>query len=754
MLKSISSRIVVVFLFLVLVPLLLVGTYFASIRYSSLQDELVAFHRNEAENLAQDVALYLRNLEEELELIANILSLQGGNDAQKFILLRSLQNFQPFFEDVACIDSEGSGIAIKNQSEMVLIGGEQQNNLLLEKAKRINHSFSTIIRQPKDSPSIFEIVSPIFFLDKHSVNGVLTANSSLGGIRDLLLHYSKLSGSQAAVFFVDGNRLNSDHSFAIPAMEMSGILTGLKEARGLVVDNSVIGICPVPFAGVDIYVGIRSDLQQRMAHCRKSFQFFLLLLLFVFAASLLTGLFFVKRLLLSPLSELSAVAREIGEGDFSSKVELHEGSEFYELADTFNSMKEELAQNVLALKEESVQRREAEDQSRELMILAQDANKAKSLFLANMSHEIRTSINGIMGMASLMLESDLNTEQQQRMELVNRSTRRLLDIITGVLDYSKIEAGGVELEPVRFSMEQLVSDAIELVVHGADNNLIRVSYTIDKSFPSRLLADAGKIYQILLNLLINSLKNTSAGTISVDVQLLTTDKDSKGETLQICVADTGAGVDESVRESIFVPFSKGESEQFAGCEESDLGLSICARLVALLQGEIWLEENSSQGSKLCFTLKCERLPVAKRQARNNRLREEAGERLSLAGVTVYLAEDEFINQHMLMSYLQAHGARTVSYDNGQLLLDAMATEQPDIILMDVGMPVMGGIEATERIRAVEKETGQRVPIIALTAHETVGFAERCFAVGMDAYFTKPIDFGLLLQAILDWTIKK
>ena len=752
MLKSISSRIVVLFLSLILVPLLLVGTYFAVTRYNSLQEELVVFHRNEAESLAIDVALYLRDLEKELELIANILSLQGGDDAQKFVLLKSLQIFQPYFEDVAFIDSAGRGVAIKEAGETLLLNNEQQNTLLVEQAKRINHSFSTIIRHQNDSFATFKIVSPVFFLDKDFINGILTVNSSLAGICDLVQHYSQLSESPAAVFFVDGGLLNNEYSFALSATEMKGILTGQKEARGLIVNNSVVGICPVPYDGVELYVGIRSDLQREMAPFRTSFQSVIVLLFFVFAVSLLIGLFFVKRLLLSPLAELSVVARKIGNGDFSRQVELNKGSEFYKLADTFNSMTEELAKTLHALREESVHREKAEKKSRELMILAQEANKEKSLFLANISHEIRTPMNGIMGMTSLMLESDLDAEQKQRMELANRSTRRLLKIVTELLDFSKIEAGGAELEPIRFSIEQLVSDAIELVAHEVDNTAIILSSSIDIRIPSELFADAGKIYQILLNLLGNSLKNTSAGTISVDVQLVTA-KGSSSETIQVCVTDTGGGVSESIRKNIFLPFAQGESRQLVEREGAGLGLSICARLVALLEGEIWLEDNSSQGCSFYFTCKCKRIAATEGQDRRGR-RNADTKRPSLVGITVYVAEDEFINQHMLTSYLQAHGARTVSYDNGQLLLDAMAVEQPDIILMDIGMPVMGGLEATERIREAEKKTERRVTIIALTAHETVGFEEECFAVGMDAYFTKPLDFGRLLQTILEWSVKE
>jgi signal transduction histidine kinase/ActR/RegA family two-component response regulator len=752
MLKSITSRIVILFLFLVFVPLLFVGTYLAVSRYNSLLEELVVSHRNEAEHMAQDVATSLHVLQQKLELVANMLSIQGGDDAQRVILMRGFHTFQPFLDELAFIDSTGGGMAINKGGEILRVGREQQNKLLLKRTKRIKHSFSTILHHHNNSLAILKTVSPVFFLNKHLVNGVLTLDSSLVGVTDRVQHYSQLSGVEAAVFLVDGDQVNKENPFALSATEISGLLTGLKEARGLIVNNSVIGVCPVPFAGVDIYVGMCSDLQKKMAPFRRSFQFVIVFLLLAFAVSLLIGLFFVKRLLLGPLSELSAVARQIGDGDFSRQVELNKGSEFYELADAFNSMTEELAKSLHALRAESVQRENAEKKSRELMVVAQGANKAKSLFIANISHEIRTSINGIMGVTSLMLESDLNAEQQQRMELVNRSTRRLLNIINGILDYSTIEAGG-GLKPVRFSIEQLVSDAIELITHEAENKTIAVSYTIDKHIPFELLADAGKIYQIVLNLLINSLKNTSEGTISVDVRLLADTDSKRSETIQVCVTDTGGGVDESVRENIFSPFAQGEVGQFAGCEGTGLGLSICAKLASLLEGEIWFEDNSSKGCRFYFTCKCERVPETEKKY-NVRRTEGASEQLSLAGITVYVAEDEFINQYMLTSYLQEYGAKTVSCDNGQLLLDAMEGEQPDIILMDIGMPVMGGLEATERIRAAEKETGKRVAIIALTAHETVGFAQKCFEVGMDAYFTKPLEFGQLLQAIIEWSAKK
>lgn len=753
MLKSITSRIVVLFLFLVFVPLLFVGTYFAVSRYNSLLEELVVSHRNEAEHLAQDVAVSLHGLEQKMGLVANMLSLQEGDDARKLILLRNLHLFQPFLEELAFVDSAGEGMAINKDGEILHLGYEKQNKELLKQVKHIKHSVSTITYQQNNSPAILKIVSPVFFLDKHLVNGVLTLNSSLFGIDDRVQHYSQLSGVQAAVFFVDGAPLELEGAFALSAIEISGLLTGLKEARGLIIDNNVIGLSPVSFAGIDIYVGMCSDLQKKMAPFRTSFQLVIVLLLLGFTVSLLIGLFFVKRLLLSPLSELSTVARQVGDGDFSRQVRLDKGSEFCEFADTFNAMTEELAKSLDALRDESVQRQKAEKKYRELMVIAQEANQEKSLFIANINHEIRTSINGIMGVTSLLLESDLNPEQQQRMELVDRSAGRLLNIINELLDYAKNEDGG-GLAPVRFSIEQLVSDAIELIIREADNKKIAVSYSIDKHIPVELFADAGKIYQILLNLLINSLKNTGAGTISVDVRLLGEPDSKRKETIQVCVADTGGGVDESVRENIFLPFAQGQVGQSAGREGAGLGLSICAGLVSLLEGKIWFEDNSSKGCSFYFTCKCEQVSETEKQPHNARQTEDVEQRLSLTGLTVYVAEDEFINQHMLISYLQTHGAKTVSCDNGQLLLDAMEEEQPDIILMDIGMPVMGGLEATKRIREAEKETGRRVAIIALTAHETQGFAEKCFEVGMDAYFTKPLEFGQLLQAIIEWAVKE
>ncbi len=748
--KSISARIAVLFLLTVLVPLLVLGTFFSKERYNSIQTQLLSRQQHEAAQLAQDVTAYLEDLVNELELISNILSLQGGSDAQKFILLKSLQVYQPVFQKLAFMDSKGRELSIRNSDSAIFMDHSDENGTHLEQVKALQRPLSSIIRNPDGSSPTLSIVCPIFFLNDSFVNGAVSTKASLDGLCAAVLHFSQVSQIPAGLFFSDGTKLSSNFLSLPSAIALPETFAELKQAKGFIADDRLIGVSPVQFEGVELYVVVSSELKTLMAPFFQSLKIFIFILVLIFAASLLTGLFFVKHLLTSPLSVLSGAARKIRDGDLSKRVALTGENEFSELADTFNQMTRTLEKSQATLQQESRQRRKAENESRQAMIVAQQANEAKSLFLATMSHEIRTPINGIMGMTSLMLNSDLNEAQQYRMGLVNRSTRRLLNIITAILDFSKIEAGEVSLEPVRFDPRLLVQDALEIIQLEVNEAELRLFATVAEDVPPELVADSGKIYQVLLNLLVNAVKHTNTGEIAVTVVLAS--ENDKTKTVQFCVSDTGAGVPESARETIFAPFSQVETKSAVGQEGTGLGLAICDKFVSLLGGKIWFKNNEDLGSSFYFTCKCEGVDedCSLDSDLSNKDSETDGHE-SLAGITIYIAEDEFINQQMLSSYLRKLGGRVLLYDNGQELLAAMEQGQPDIILMDIRMPVIDGLEATKRIREVEKKSGGRhVPIIALTAQATIDFKKKCFSSGMDKYLTKPIELERLVGIILDF----
>ncbi len=744
--KAISARIVVLFLLIVFVPFLVLGTYFSKERYQSLRKQLITTQQTEAEHLAKDVAVYLDDLQNELILISNIFSLQGGDNAHKFVLLKSLQIYQPLFEELSFIDSEGNELSVQKKGDEGLLRKEKENIAILRKVKLSRTIYSAIVRQADHSPPRLIIVSPIFFLDETFINGAVSANTSLEGLSDFVRSYPNGSQAQAGLFLADGTGV-SKNAFAVPFYpDLSTLLSKPEQTTGLIHGNRVIGISPVSFEGGPFYVVLSSGLETLMAPFYQSLKILVYILLLILVAALFAGLLFVKRLLTSPLTVLTSAAGKIRDGDLGERVVLAGENEFSELADTFNAMASGLEESLETLKQESQQRQEAENRAMEAMLLAQKASEAKSLFLANMSHEIRTPINGIMGMTSLLLNSGLSTDQQYRMRLVERSGRRLLTIITGVLDFSKIEAGEMSIDPVHFSPRQLVADAVRLIGYEIDTDAVFLTAAVAENVPTELFADSGKINQVLLNLLSNAVKHTSEGEIRVTAAF--TDN-----TLEICVSDTGEGIPEGMKETIFSPFAQGETKISAVWGGVGLGLAICDRFASMMEGKVWFENNTSRGCSFYFTCHCD---VPGKSAQESTSSEEAGRKklkgISLTGVSVYIAEDEFINQHIIASYLQEEGAGVVVCENGLELLETIKDSgYPDVILMDIKMPLLDGLETSAQIRKNEKHSGgKHVPIIALTGHATTDFKKKCFAAGMDDYLTKPVELASLTRIISGW----
>ena len=367
---------------------------------------------------------------------------------------------------------------------------------------------------------------------------------------------------------------------------------------------------------------------------------------------------------------------------------------------------------------------------------AEAANRAKSDFLANMSHEIRTPINGILGMTGLALDAESEEERLEYMLIVRHSAESLLEIINDILDFSKIEAGKLSLEVVGFALRATIDEALRPLFMRAREKQLVARCEVADDVPDAIRCDPTRLRQILLNLVSNAVKFTACGEVVVSVTRGAASE--AGLSLCFAVRDSGIGIPPEKLGSIFEAFSQADTSTTRNYGGTGLGLTICQQLVRLMGGQLTLESQVGHGSTFRFTLPCEpdHAPAPTAAPRHS----APGGLDRLPALRVLLVEDHPVNQMLATRVLEKWGQTVIPALNGQVALELIARgERFDLVLMDMQMPVMGGVEATQRIRALEIARGlQPHVIIAMTANAMQGDRETCLAAGMDDYLTKPI----------------
>ena len=455
---------------------------------------------------------------------------------------------------------------------------------------------------------------------------------------------------------------------------------------------------------------------------------------------------FTIRLLARPLALLEEGITSVRKGQLVPIQVSRTGDEIEYLGESFNRMiealvasQEEIRQHRELLEERIHQRTEELERA---MHSALNASQAKSEFLANMSHELRTPMNGLLGMLDLTLDSGLGGEQRDQVETAKRCAYSLLALLNDILDLSKIEAGKMLLEKIPFDPRTVVEDCVKSQAANAKQKKIDLRFEASERAGANLLGDPLRMRQIVANLLSNAVKFTDRGSVTVKVELA---QGAEGRiNTVIRVSDTGPGIPADKLTAIFDKFTQADgsiSRKYGG---TGLGLAITRRLVDLHGGDLRVESEVGKGSTFSVTLPCELAPAAANAAPLES--EKWAQPLPQAvSARLLLAEDNLVNQKVVLAILRKKGYKIDVANDGREALAKLEETPYDLVLMDVQMPVLDGLEATRLIRADRR--WDALPVVAMTAHAMNGDRERCLQAGMNAYISKPVQPAHLVATI-------
>ncbi len=430
------------------------------------------------------------------------------------------------------------------------------------------------------------------------------------------------------------------------------------------------------------------------------------------------------------------------------------GKQFYETAKAYIRNSKQLYKiieisdkNQSAIMEMSTKLEKSREELEKAKDIAEEANKSKSIFLSNMTHEIRTPLNSIIGFTDLLVNLPMDKVQKQYVENINISAHSLLGIINDILDFSKIEAGKLELELLKEDIVKVAENSLNIVKFQAENKGLALELETQQNMPRFAIIDALRLRQVLVNLLGNAIKFTEKGTIKLQLKFSKIDENKGVYTLS--VKDTGMGITEEKKQKLFKAFSQTDvsiTRKFGG---TGLGLAISAMLVNKMGGYIEVESEQEKGSTFFFSLQTPYFYETKKSESRKEDTSANGMTSDIQPSTLLIAEDVNINMQLIKAIIEKYfpNSTIIEAQNGEQAYQITKTHHIDLILMDVQMPVMNGLDATKKIREDESKTDKHIPIIALTAAAVKEDIQNCLDAGMDDYIIKPIKQKLFHEKI-------
>ncbi len=744
---TIRTRILFIFVGVFAIQTLLVGSFILYQHNSTRKNWVRQELQTTADNISSQVHFFFQTVLHDLDTAGQQIERIAQKDYQRHHLLNTLKNNNPAFKALAFYDINGivkSAVSSENHWDVHDFFSDHSTLFSFPYDTDAPHVTSI---QSLTNETVIAMSQPVSFLDDAYTIGVISALVPLNSMQPIL-DRTNIPEHQDILVLDSNDKVIARKlkSSSIPSSFSSGM-----NWQDEVVINSIRYISSsvqFDFHGELFTVVSLVRINNSIAPSGSSFMLLVFLILLLLLLSTIVA-WTTNKKIIEPLQILAKASATMARGE-NVVLDTTNDAELQDVSKALQTMNMQLRTSNDSLKDEISKRRREERNAIMAKMEAERLNQAKSIFLANMSHEIRTPLHSILGMLKMIKKDPLSAEQVKLLTMTSVAGEHLQNTVNTILDLSQIESGKFELQQYSFSLSELLREVTGLMYLQANEKNITIIHTLSPDIPDRLQGDSGRIRQILINLLGNAIKFSDQGTINIEVEHLGTGDEDAAELL-FKVTDCGHGISENDIDNIFDAFERGKNESNNIIEGTGLGLTISNEFVQHMGGKLWLKQTGPEGSTFCFTIQC---ALAKDES--DAINEEEENSLTdspLSGIRVMLAEDEFINQRIIAAYLEEMGAQVTVCQHGQELLDKMKEEEADIILMDIRMPVMNGLEATKRIRNSEEGSAQlAIPIVALTAQATTDFELKCREAGMNDYLTKPVPFGRLVKIIRELVI--
>jgi signal transduction histidine kinase/CheY-like chemotaxis protein len=700
---------------LLMLPITLLLAWTNYQRYGTLRAIELRAETEIAQGIATTFSNYVRGVQELLYTTEQaILTFSPYTSAKATALLTATAAHFPAIRDLSWVSPDGRVLA---SSLPGTVGGTIAARPYFQEI-RAGHALviSDLFRESQSTAPVFVIAAPARDV-KVDIQGVVVAKIGPEEIGALTLTQHRPERGALAIFDRQGVvvHFSPDGSFtweervrwrqSDPLLQQA--LATNRPTAGLMTPAALKGewlSARVPIAGIGWVAGAGRPTEIAFAPVRQTMIRDLSLAILITSAAFLLA-YLLARTIAGPLLRLEKDAQRMGSGEIPTGIDRQAPAEVQSLRSTVAKM----ATGLVIAKE-----------------AAEKANRAKSEFLANMSHELRTPMTVIMGSLDFLQRSAFASEERQLLDLASTSAHRLLGIIDDLLDISKIEAGRLRIEQTPFDLRECVRQAVEIFAGRGEGKGVRLHWQVAPELPSLVLGDPDRLGQIMINLVGNAMKFTESGEVEVQVA-------REGDELVFSVRDTGIGIPADKIGQLFQPFTQVDSSLTRRHGGTGLGLAISKELVELMGGAIRLESEEGRGSVFTFTLPY--LPAEALQESPQPDRAQVRENRSMS---VLLAEDDPMVRDLVKMSLELRGMEVTLAETGRQAVSKWKEKGMDLILMDLQMPEIDGLEATRQIRELEKDRGTRTYIFALTAHARQEDRERCLAAGMDGFLAKPL----------------